>query len=83
MASHSRKAKKQARQSKKKKGGSNCEICVVCDKEINDDTEDSIFCEGECQGWIHKVCAGMNQKILTTLTLHFFATTVITTSITL
>ena len=39
MASRSRKAKKQARQTKKKKGDSNCEICVVCDKEINDDTE--------------------------------------------
>ena len=67
MASRSRKAKKQARQTKKKKGDSNCEICVVCDKEINDDTEDSIFCEGECQGWIHRVCAGMSQKIFQTL----------------
>lgn len=67
MASRSRKAKKQARQTRKKKGDSNCEICVVCDKEINDDTEDSIFCEGECQGWIHRVCAGMSQKIFQTL----------------
>ena len=76
MASRSRKAKKQARQTKKKKGDSNCEICVVCDKEINDDTEDSIFCEGECQGWIHRVCAGTNSvRIMSFMRLGFLMVT--------
>ncbi len=39
-------------------------LCLVCEKVIKDKSaksqgEDSIFCEGSCNGWIHRQCAGM------------------------
>ena len=40
-------------------------VCLVCDKIIRDNTKGqvSIFCKGEqCQGWIHRVCGGINKK---------------------
>ncbi len=35
--------------------------CSVCDKHINDETEESIFCEGVCKDWIHRKCAGLSR----------------------
>ena len=41
---------------------SNCESsnCMICDKVIKDQDssnkgQDSIFCEGDCQGWLHRI----------------------------
>ena len=28
---------------------------------INDETEDSIFCEGICKGWMQRTCAGLSK----------------------
>ena len=37
-------------------------LCIVCDKQIDDSVEESILCEGECEGWIHRICAGLSKK---------------------
>ena len=39
-------------------------VCAICQKEIIDRSdgcagEDSIFCEGACQRWLHRSCAGL------------------------
>ena len=38
--------------------------CLVCEKAIRDNLKghESIFCEGECQGWIHRTCAGLTKN---------------------
>jgi len=43
-----------------------CEVCLVCDcaiVEASETTEgqDAVFCEGDCQWWIHRVCAGLTR----------------------
>ena len=43
-----------------------CEVCIVCDctiLEASESTEgqDAVFCEGDCQGWIHRMCAGFSR----------------------
>ena len=43
-----------------------CEVCIVCDcsiLEASESTEgqDAVFCEGDCQGWIHRMCAGLSR----------------------
>ena len=42
------------------------EICIICDSAILEDEDDeeqtgdeAIFCEGLCQGWLHRKCAGL------------------------
>ena len=42
-------------------------VCPVCDEVIRDDTksqkgQDSIWCEGECNTWLHRGCAGLSKK---------------------
>ena len=37
----------------------------ICLDEINDDTQDSIFCEGNCKSWIHRGCGGLSKPGLT------------------
>ena len=41
--------------------------CLICDDDIIDQNEqcegqDSIFCDGLCQGWLHRRCAGLTKK---------------------
>ncbi len=36
-------------------------LCSVCEKQINDESEESIFCEGICKGWLHRICAGISK----------------------
>jgi len=43
-----------------------CEVCLVCDRAIlgtNESTEgeDAVFCEGDCQGWLHCICASLSR----------------------
>lgn len=35
--------------------------CVICEDLIDDATEDSVFCDGSCQNWIHRRCAGLSK----------------------
>jgi len=52
---------------RKAKGGKNSEAdCLICEKPILDVSEncvgeDAVFCEGSCQGWIHRTCAGVTR----------------------
>ena len=46
-----------------KKAPSKCP-CLICNKNIVDASakskvQDSVFCEGSCQGWLHRTCAGL------------------------
>ena len=38
------------------------ETCLMCEKKIVDRTEESIFCEGTCQRWLHRCCAGLTKS---------------------
>ena len=40
--------------------------CIVCEEAIlepgeNSDGDEAVFCEGDCQGWIHRKCAGLTR----------------------
>lgn len=42
-------------------------VCAVCDEvilEAEDQNEghDAVYCEGECQSWLHRKCAGLTHK---------------------
>ena len=41
--------------------GSECAICLkdIVDRSDKSNGEDSIFCEGMCQRWLHHTCAGL------------------------
>ena len=54
-------------------------LCVICDEIILDqsdqvDGQDAIYCEGKCDGWLHRHCAGLsktNFKIIMDLSKPF------------
>ena len=59
-----RKSIKTAKTKGSKKGPKKGADCTICLKPIIDHSEvtegeDSIFCEGLCQQWIHRTCAGL------------------------
>ena len=64
------KRKSKAR-SKKTPPTANCCICEdkIKDQSQNDPGEDSIFCDGNCQGWIHRSCAGLARDKFNTLSI--------------
>ena len=46
--------------------------CIVCEKLIKGATskakgQDCVFCEGTCQGWIHRQCAGIPKPVFNVL----------------
>ena len=49
--------------SKSSPNASTTASCSVCDKAVIDSgrrSQDSIFCEGLCQAWLHRCCAGLS-----------------------
>ena len=43
-------------------------LCSICEKEVVDQDgqrkgQDAIFCEGNCQEWLHRVCTGLPNKV--------------------
>ena len=38
--------------------------CSICEKVIKDQQkgQESIFCERDCQAWMHRICAGISRK---------------------
>ena len=44
---------------KKKTNDEGLSECVVCCRCIVDGKEDALFCEGKCNGWFHRYCAGV------------------------
>ena len=53
----------------KKKGGCICPICleVIQDSSKNKKGHDAIFCEGLCNSWLHRGCAGLPKSVFTSL----------------
>ena len=39
----------------------------ICEKDIIHEKDDSIFCEGTCQAWLHRCCAGISKQVFTIL----------------
>lgn len=57
---------------KKSKKGESC-VCPICLDTIvegakNKSGDDSIFCEGTCNSWIHRRCAGLSKPVFEILT---------------
>ena len=44
--------------------------CIVCEEFISDGElgQESIMCEGQCKGWLHRVCAGLSKSAFKFLT---------------
>lgn len=47
-------------------------VCPVCDEHIVDATDgklgqESIFCDGACQAWLHRKCAGLSKSTFSEL----------------
>lgn len=46
------------------------EVCLICDVTIqdsDDEPNEALYCEGDCQGWLHRKCVGMTKKLYLTL----------------
>ena len=45
------------------------EVCLICDTVIRDgdDPDDALYCEGDCQGWLHRKCVCMTKKLYVAL----------------
>ena len=48
---------------KKKSKSSHTVLCCICDVDIVDDTDESVLCEGICQAWMHRKCAGISRQV--------------------
>lgn len=64
------KSKKSKKKRQKQRGNSNSEssVCCICNCVIEEGTdekdgEDGIFCEGSCNSWLHRKCAGLSNSI--------------------
>jgi len=47
-------------------------ICLICDETIKEPTkhrkgDEAIYCEGFCEAWIHRKCAGLSNTNFTVL----------------
>ena len=44
---------------------SNCPVCEEVIKEPTDKApgDEAIFCEGQCEAWFHRKCAGISKKV--------------------
>ena len=62
---------------KKKSKSSHTILCCICEADIVDDTDESVLCEGICQAWMHRKCAGISRQVyllsLVSLTIHTYA----------
>ena len=54
-----------SRKAKRENTKANTAICPICEKVVVDSgrkSQDSIFCEGSCQAWLHRCCAGLTRS---------------------
>ena len=53
----------------KKSRGNDHEVSLICDAIIHegDNAEDAVYCEGDCQGWLHRRCVCMSKKLYITI----------------
>ena len=49
----------------KKSRGNDHKVCLICDAIIHegDNAENAVYCEGDCQGWLHRKCVCMSKKL--------------------
>lgn len=38
------------------------ESCALCCERIVENEDEALFCEGNCQQWVHRYCAGISEK---------------------
>lgn len=52
-----------------KKGGCLCPICLekIIESTKTKVCQDAIYCEGDCDSWLHRRCAGLSKPLFTTL----------------
>ena len=54
-----------SRKAKSQNTKANTAICPICEKAVVDSgrkSQDAIFCEGSCQAWLHRCCAGLTRS---------------------
>ena len=53
-------------------------VCIEVIEEKSDKNEghDAIYCEGKCNSWLHRQCAGLSKPVSVTQIFHFIAHTV-------
>ena len=41
------------------------EVCLICGVKIQegDEPDQAVYYEGDCQGWLHRKCVGMTNKL--------------------
>ena len=66
MASNRRNISKGSYRSSSRISRGHAHLCKVCDDTIAEPNgkakgDDSIFCSGECDGWVHRRCAGLSK----------------------
>jgi len=59
----------------KEKGGCLCPICLEKIAEPTKGGQDSIYCEGECDAWLNRRCAGLSISIFNSPQILFFLPT--------
>lgn len=62
----------QSTRSSTKKSKSTCFVCPICDESIKDSStrvsgQDSVFCDGVCNTWLHRRCAGLSKMLFVAL----------------
>ena len=51
-----------AARSKNVVSNSKHENCALCCERIVENEDEALFCEGNCQQWVHRYCAGISEK---------------------
>ena len=53
----------------KKKGGCTCPICLetIIESTKSKSGHDAIYCEGHCNSWLHRRCAGLSKPLFVSL----------------
>jgi len=53
----------------KRKGGCSCPICLdkIVESTKAKSGQDAIYCEGECDAWLHRRCAGLSRSLFNVL----------------
>ena len=68
MATPRTKRKRPSVSSPAEQASSTCVICLdpIIDATENNEGQEAIFCEGKCDGWLHRQCAGLSQRLFET-----------------
>ena len=39
--------------------------CPICEGDVHDNTQESIYCSGHCKTWVHRGCGGLSPSAFT------------------